>query len=208
MRLPLSLDHLAVAGETLEAASALASDALGVALVPGGKHKLMGTHNHLIGLEEGVYLEAIARDPAVPFPGRARWFDLDRFAGPPRLVNWICRTTDIAGVLKDTPGAGEPVTLTRGALRWTMAVPRDGVLPFDGLFPAIMEWWGSSDHPVETLPGSGATLELLELSHPRSDALVRALAPLIDDPRVKVRRADRPAMRALFATPFGERWLT
>jgi len=207
MRLPLTLDHLAVAGETLAPASALAGDALGVALAPGGRHPAMGTHNQVIGLDDGVYLEAIAIDPAAAAPGRARWFDLDRFTGPPRLANWICRCTDMASVLKDAPGAGDPVTLSRGDLRWTMAVPQDGILPFDGLFPAIIEWWGSA-HPAQTLPSSGASLELLELSHPRAAALTAALAPLIEDPRITVRQADRPAMRARFATPHGERWLT
>ena len=39
----------------------------------------------------GIYLEAIAPNPAVPEPSRSRWFDLDNFSGPARLSNWALR---------------------------------------------------------------------------------------------------------------------
>jgi hypothetical protein len=118
------LDHLAVAGETLEDASAHIEHALGVPLQVGGKHEKFGTYNRLLGLRDGVYLEAIAIDPQSPRPERTRWFDLDRFQGKPRLNNWICSVPDIAGSLSIFPdGVGEPIDLARGALRWQMAVP-------------------------------------------------------------------------------------
>ena len=91
----LELDHLAVSGATLEAARAAVEDALGVPMQPGGEHDVFHTHNTLLGLEDGLYLEAIAINPAAPTPDRPRWFDLDRFEGSARLSNWICRTDDI-----------------------------------------------------------------------------------------------------------------
>ena len=78
----IELDHLAVAGESLKAASDLAAQVLGVPLQPGGAHAVFGTHNHLLGLGDALYLEAIAVDPDAPAPAYARWFDLDRFNGP------------------------------------------------------------------------------------------------------------------------------
>ena len=58
----LSLDHLVVAALTLEAGVDHVFRSLGVAIPPGGAHPLMGTHNHLMQLGEGVFLEVIARD--------------------------------------------------------------------------------------------------------------------------------------------------
>ena len=39
--------------------------------------------------------------------------------------------------------------LSRGDLRWQMAVPGDGILPFDNMFPALMQW--HSPHPAAQL---------------------------------------------------------
>ena len=77
----LILDHLAVSGETRDAARAHIEEALGFPMQTGGEHEKFATHNHLMGLEDGLYLEAISIDPNVPNPDRARWFNLDNFSG-------------------------------------------------------------------------------------------------------------------------------
>ncbi len=202
----LALDHLAVAGETLEAARAAVEGALGVAMQPGGKHALFGTHNCLLGLAEGVYLEAIAVDPGAANPGRARWFDLDRFAGPARLSNWVCRVDDLDAVLAGLPsGVGRPVEVSRGALRWRMAVPEGGRLPFDNLFPALIEWQGDL-HPRAMLAESGCALRRFVVSHPQAQELAALLGGL-DDPRVAFVTA-APGLRAEIETPHGIRVLS
>ncbi|KKK66777.1 hypothetical protein LCGC14_2960670, partial [marine sediment metagenome] len=91
----LELDHLAVAGTTLEAARSYVEEQLGVGMSAGGAHVTMGTHNALLGLGPGRYLEAIAIDPRARAPRHARWFGLDSFAGPARLVAWILRCSDL-----------------------------------------------------------------------------------------------------------------
>ena len=199
----LQLDHIAVACGTLEAGRAHVEAALGVQMVAGGRHAVFGTHNLLLGLEDGLYLEVIAVDPDAPPPGRARWFDLDRFSGPPRLSNWICRTGDIA---EAPPEAGPPVALERGDLRWRMAVPEDGRLPFDQLFPAVIAWEGMA-HPAARLPRSGVRLRRLTLTHPRAAALNAALAGRILDDRVAVAQGAAARLTAEFDTPHGPRVL-
>ncbi len=172
------LDHLAVAGETLEEASAHIEQALGVRLQAGGKHEKFGTYNRLLGLRDGLYLEAIAIDPEAPNPQRTRWFDLDRFAGSPRLTNWICRVPDIEASLTVFPdGVGQPIDLARGALRWRMAVPPNGRLPFDNLFPALIQWEGDL-HPAQMLQDSGCRLRRLIVCHPDALDLAKSLGAL------------------------------
>ncbi|WP_050929363.1 VOC family protein [Aestuariivita boseongensis] len=203
----LELDHIAVAGSTLAEATEAVEDALGVRLQKGGEHDVFFTHNTLLGLEDGLYLEGIAINPNAPTPDRPRWFDLDRFEGPARLTNWICRTDDLTGILPDlAPGVGDIVSLKRGDLRWQMAVPETGVLPFDNLHPAIIEW-GTNLHPAAMLEPSGCRLTRLVIAHPRADDLRKGLAPYLRDDRVAFEAGNVPEMMAEFDTPNGSRVL-
>lgn len=203
----MEFDHFAVAGQDLRLATEHVQDALGVGLIPGGQHALFGTHNTLLGLDEGLYLEAIAVDPDATPPARARWFDLDRFQGPPRITNWICRVPDLDAVLADLPsGMGRPVEVQRGTLRWRMAVPDDGVLPFGGAFPALIQWKGS-DHPANLLPRSGCRLSRFTIAHPEAEEVQALLAPHLADPRVRIELGPVCAMWAEVETPSGRRVL-
>lgn len=184
----MKFDHIAVAGETLAAATAHAEKVLGVAFQQGGEHAVFNTHNMLLGLEDGLYFEAIAINPDAPTPDRPRWFDLDRFTGPARLTNWICRCDDLDATLASLPdGFGTPVSLQRGNLRWRMAVPADGILPFDNCAPALIEWEGDV-HPASLLPYSGVRLQNLYVTHPEAKALEALLAPHLADRRITFAR--------------------
>jgi len=62
-------DHLILAARDLDSGAAWLEDRLGVALAAGGRHERMGTHNRLLSLGQGFYLELIAIDPQ---PARIR----------------------------------------------------------------------------------------------------------------------------------------
>ena len=173
----MELDHIAVTAEGLEAGRARVEEVLGVARQPGGQHAAMGTHNALLALDD-VYLEVIAVDPEAEGPGRPRWFDMDRFSGAPRLTNWIVRTDDLeAEVARGPEGVGVPMALTRGDLSWRMGVPVDGRLPFDGAFPAVIQWNGSA-HPAPPLQAPGCRLLPPLVAHPEAAGLPGGAAHL------------------------------
>lgn len=198
----LTLDHIAVSALTLDEGVAAVEAALGVPLAPGGQHPHMATHNRLLSLGD-LYLEVIAIDRAAPAPAWARWFDLDHFAGPPALTNWVARCDDLAADLAQSPeGSGLPVALSRGQYAWTMAVPVNGKLPFDGAYPALIQWQ-PPHHPAQALPKSDLRLTVLEIAHPQATALKAALH--LHDPRVQITQGAHKAMRATFATPHGPR---
>lgn len=202
----LAFDHIAISATDLAEGVAAVEAALGLHLAGGGEHPLMATHNRLLGLGD-LYLEVIAANPAAPRPSRPRWFDLDSFSGPPRLTNWVVRSKSLTHDLALCPnGTGTPLALQRGDYRWQMAVPANGKLPFDGTFPALIQWQGTL-HPTQALPDSGARLTRLEIAHPKADALQAALAPLFHDPRVVIVPGPAKAMRASFTTPHGVRVL-
>ena len=201
--LMLRLDHIAMSCETLEQGRALVERRLGVEMQPGGRHARFGTHNLLLGLEDGIYFELIAVDPQAPDPGRRRWFDLDDFTGPPRLTNWICATDDLEEALALAPPAmGAAFAAQRGDLRWTFVGGEDGRLPYRGGFPALIDW-GDSPHPATRLAPSGLRLERLEIVNPEGAALNRVLAPMLADARVVIETGDR-AMRAVFSSARGQ----
>jgi Glyoxalase-like domain len=196
----LRFDHFAVSAVTLEDGVAAVEDALGVSLAGGGKHAHMSTYNRLLGLGD-IYLEVIATDPAAPAPAWPRWFDLDHFTGPPRLTNWVAGCDDLEAELALGPdGVGVPVALERGDLRWRMAVPADGRLPYDGCFPALICWQGTL-HPATLLPDVGVRLSLLEIAHPDVAALADHLKPRLHDARIAITTGPQKAMRATFSTP-------
>ena len=202
----LELDHVAVAAQTLEEGRAHVEEALGVALQTGGAHARFGTHNLLLGLAEGLYLEVIAVDPEARAPEGARWFDLDRFEGRPRPQVWVARVPEMGVARSALPQAGRAVELARGDLRWEMAVPEDGILPHDNRFPALICWPPGTVHPGARLEASGCALRACVVSHPEAKALQAQLAPHLDDPRV-VFEAGPSALRFEIETPHGRRVL-
>ena len=203
----LAPDHLVVCAATLEEGAAAVAAALGVALEPGGQHPVMGTHNRLLSLGPGEYLEVIAIDPDAAPPGRPRWFDLDRFAGAPRLTTWVARCDDLAAEVARSPeGTGAVHDLARGDYRWRMAIPGDGRLPFGGAFPGLIAWQGAL-HPADRLPDRGCRLRRLTLFHPRADDLRRALAGRLHDSRIAVEKAPAECLCAEIDTPAGPRVL-
>lgn len=200
----LTLDHIAVSTTELTTGAAEVEAALGLPLAPGGQHAAMGTWNRLLSLGPEEYFELIAIEPGAPGPDQPRWFDLDNFGGATRTTNWICRCDDLDEALAQAPpGIGVPWSLQRADLKWRMAVPKDGKLPFDGLFPALIEWEVSA-HPAPRLPDSDVRLTKLELFSPDADALRTALNPIIDDARIEIVQADAPSMVAVLQTPKGE----
>lgn len=203
----LELDHIAISAETLNEGRSFVEDALGVPMQPGGEHAVFSTHNALLGLEDGLYLEAIAVNRDASVPDRPRWFDLDRFKGPPRLTNWICRVGNLADILTRIPiDLGQPVELVRGDLRWQMAVPANGILPFDNRAPAVIAW-KTDAHPATRLTGQGVRLRRLVVFHPQAERLSEHLRPHLADHRVAF-ETGAPGYLARFDTPHGAREIT
>lgn len=202
-------DHLVLATHDLDAGAAWLERRLGVKLAPGGRHLRMGTHNRLLGLGEGFYLELIAIDPAAPAPGRPRWFGLDTPTLPyqrPRLIHWVARCDDIVRDAAACPEAlGEILPMERGDYRWRISVPADGHLPGDGLLPTLIQW-DVSFHPSQRMPDAGCRLMKLEAFHPQPVRIRTALDSLGLGSRLDVHpcaAGEAPQLVAYLKTPRG-----
>jgi len=197
------LDHLVISAQSLPVGVARVEALLGVALSPGGEHPNMGTHNGLLSLGPGRYLEVISINPDAPAPDWPRWFDLDNFTGAPRLTNWVSRVNDMDTALAAAPaGTGRALPQTRGDLRWKMAVPEDGRLPFGGAFAGLIEWQGRA-HPAQMLPDVGCRLNKLIITHPSADELRQSLQKMGDLPDVEITPGPEIALKAIIETPNG-----
>ena len=202
----LKFDHLAVSANSLQEGVAYVQDALGVALTTGGEHELMGTHNCLLALGD-VYLEVISVDPDAPKPNHPRWFDLDNFSGQPRITNWICKLEILrSGIAASPDGMDNILSLSRGDLSWWMALPKDGRLPFNNAYPALIEWRGDL-HPTDLLPDAGCSLHSFELIHPQALQMKETLSGLLDDMPLSISRGEKVGFRAEIKTPHGLRVL-
>lgn len=203
----LKLDHIALSAMALDDGRAHVERNLNVTLATRGEHPHMGTHNRLLSLGADIYFEVIAINPDATPPGRPRWFNIDNFAGPPRLTNWILATDDMEAALGALPhGFGTPVSLQRGDFRWRMAVPDTGLLPWGGWAPAIIQWEGDL-HPAPGLPDQGIRLQSLRLRHPQAEEMAGLLAPLLPRDTALFEQGETPEMIASFATPHGEKTL-
>ena len=203
----MQLDHLAVVCADLTGGVDYVQQSLGVALQPGGQHARYGTHNWLLSLGPGEYLEVIAPDPAAPVPEFPRWFGLDRTTAP-RLGNWIARVPDLGTARAATSqDIGEIVDLRRGDLQWRIAVPPDGSLPLNGAFPTLIEWQGTAPHPSARLTDRQVRLVRLDISHPAASTLVDIIGKPMADPRIRFHPGPL-GLQATFSTPSGERHLS
>ena len=198
----LKLDHLVYAVENLEIGQYDLESCLGVPFEKGGRHEKFSTHNSLLKLDE-VYFELIATDPLAPNPSEGRWFNLDNFSGPSRLITWVCRTDDMKADLNRIPfDVGSPVCLSRGDLRWALTIPTNLGLTMGGCFPSLIEWEGQCS-PIDSLPCRNCHLIKLIIRHPKSNVLKASLCCLFEDARVQFEYSEEIEISVVLRTPNG-----
>ena len=214
-----AIDHLVLACATLESGIAWAERALGVRPAIGGRHPQWGTHNALLSLGEGCYLELLAQDPAAPEPRAGVVpFGLDVMCAAdapgapnatPRLTAWMvrvapgglgnaCDAMRAAGVDCGTTRDGTRTRPDGAELRWRLTVPPQPLL--GGAAPWLIEWSGA-EHPSRTAP-VGCRLSWLEVMHPEPTRVRRAL-DAIGMPQVRVKQARAAGIAAGVACPRG-----
>ena len=223
----LAIDHLVIAAADLDSGTRYVAERLGISPAGGGAHPRMGTHNRVLGMAEGIYLEVIAIDPRAEPPARPRWFGLDqdavraRLAQGPYLAHWAARVEaplDLSRMQAGHPDRLAPaIAMTRGALRWRLTVPDDGSLPAwreagvaagDGLLPTLIQW-DVPDYPGVSLPRQDLALLRLSGSHPQAGLLRQGLAWMGADHLIELEQADGPPrLSAQIATAQGLRTLS
>jgi hypothetical protein len=171
------LDHLIIYASSLEEGKIWAQEVLGVDLLTGEAHFLMGTHSLTIRVDSEefpeAYLEVIAIDPEAHHPaiGGVRWFDMDcpnlsrQITKSPRLIHWVARTNQIQEAVDTLRhlgiDRGEVLSASKqtkaGLLEWQMTVRSDGWRLMNGALPTLIQWGGR--HLVDQMPTSPLKLK-------------------------------------------------
>lgn len=211
------LDHIVVGASTLEEGADYVEKILGVRVPDGGEHIMMGTHNKVMTLGNGVYLEIIAVNFEMTPPAQPRWFGLDdpnvlaSLVHSPRLLTWAVNTSDLTQLtLQSKISVGEIKQAERGDLRWKVALPDDGRLSAAGFFPLCIEWQVDF-HPSERMPNLDCRLEGIEIHHPRSEWLKHCLTSVSAENLVRIQKCNdnqSAFMQAKVLTPSGTRILS
>lgn len=199
-----AIDHVGIAAPDLDAAIALVAKRTGVTPIQGGSHPGQGTHNALMSLGNGTYLELIAPMPGAKLSGADA--DLAKLTAPTPMF-FAVHSSDIAAtraLLRDRgfrptelqPGSRErPDGVT---LHWqTFGVTGPGL----DAAPFFIEWGRDTPHPSTTSP-TGCRLLHLELIDRDVSADARLLQTLGLD--VSVRSGESAGLRVTLRCPNGD----
>ena len=181
-RLATTLDHVVFGVPDLESSVRGFAEALGVAPTLGGRHESIGTHNAILPLRGGRYLELIAVDPSCPDPPLGVPWGLEALEES-RLITWAAATHDIDAAIEHARSAGyDPGTAVEVArdtpegtrLTWRLTI--SGELAADGLVPFLIDW-GSSPHPSGTSEAL-CSIESFAAEYPDPESLRAMLGAL------------------------------
>ncbi|MEM6343916.1 MAG: VOC family protein [Bacteroidota bacterium] len=179
---PDGIDHLIYTAPDLKTGMDAIEAQLGMRPVIGGQHPLWGTHNALLALGKGIYLEVVAPDPSLAVGERGLWLE-QYYALRPGLRTWAFRKAAIQAARQIALqnqiaiGAiekGQRQKPDASLLRWQLTDPYK--LAFEGALPFLIDW-GNSQHPSLAIPSVGELLSL-EIIHPQDSALREALQKL------------------------------
>ena len=147
--------------------------------------------------------------------GSKRWFDMDSAAlqaqvaqHGPQLIHWVAAVPDAAAARAALAAQGlergEILSASRatpqGLLQWRITVRPDGQRLMGGCLPTLIEW--GAQHPCDTLPASGATLQALALQHPDA-AVLGAACQALGLGQVAIQSGPHARTTATLATPRG-----
>ena len=173
------VDHIVYNASDLEGGIAAVERLTGVRATVGGRHTGLGTHNALLSLGDGTYLEIISGDGSGIRPWPFRLYDSSTHG---KLSAFAVRPLE--GSIEEhraALGAGEVGGMERRRpdgtlLRWQMT-PGPGAPGHEdgpgGGEPWIIDW-GASPHPSSSAP-SGCRLARLEIVDPRGASLEATL---------------------------------
>ena len=186
------IDHIVIGAENLISGTSILEKKLNTKFLPGGEHKVMGTHNNLLKLQKEIYFEVIANNPNAEPPTHPRWFSLDELETKEKIKNsarslcWILAVDNIYDAVKNCGyNPGEILELSRDDLKWKVTIPSDGALIDNGVLPFLIEW-PKNLHPSKNLINSNVTLNKISLFHPEVNNTKKIINNLIQSDLIDI----------------------
>ena len=163
------LDHIVFGARSLEEGTNFIEKKLDIKLSEVGYHDFMGTHNRVVKVDKGIYLEVIAIDPSLKSPNQNRWFNLDnpilqkKLEYSPQMIGYVIETKD-KEMLKHFC---TPIKAARGNYKWNFAMPNlesnffNKELIENGIIPSLINW--KSNKPVHEMKNNHLSLNKIEI---------------------------------------------
>ena len=196
------IDHVILGIDDLDRGVKAFEAATGVKPVYGGKHP-GGTHNALVSLGEGIYLEILAVQDGVTVKGDYADLKALKTLTP---VGWAVSSKDsaqlrnrlsAAGIAVSEPEAGSRITPSGSSLSWHSLALKES----SAERPFFIVWSEQTAHPSTTSP-SGCKLQQWSIASPRVKDLEQLRQAL--DLRVDIAEAKASSMRLALACPKGD----
>lgn len=199
------IDHLVYCVPDLGKSMQELSELMGAKIFYGGQHQTLGTHNALLNLGNGAYLELLAIDEkntAIPPP---RWMGIDFFEKA-MITRWAIKSNDLASdvaiLKKANPKMGEVFAGSRKRadgtlLSWEMVKPL--ATPVVEILPFMVNWKGSV-HPTQSLPDICKLVEIRAI-HPQPDMMASTLNSL--NVAIELKLGKVASLQAIIETPNG-----
>jgi len=212
-----AIDHLVLAANSLDEGTDYILKNLNVRPQVGGEHDTMGTHNRVLRLGQGCYLEVIAINQRARKPEHPRWFELDthtmqeELRARPRLITWAIRTDRIEELSQRCLcPLGNVKSMNRGDLYWRLTLTEDGHLPERGLVPFLIQW-DKEPHPATLMQESRCGLIKLYGYHAQPAAITHILESVGAENLIEMKQLESgssPYLAAVIDTPAGLKMLT
>jgi hypothetical protein len=195
------IDHVILGIDDLDRGVKAFEAATGVKPVYGGKHP-GGTHNALVSLGDGIYLEILAVQQGVTIP--PDYADLKKMKTL-TPIGWAVSSSDsaelrnrlsAAGIAVSEPVDGSRTTPTGSTLSWQSFALNENSLEV----PFFIVWSKQTAHPSTTSP-SGCKLQQWSVASPRVKDLERLGQAL--NLRVDVAESKTTSMRLSLTCPKG-----
>ena len=148
------LDHIVFGALSLEEGTEFVEGILQAKLSDIGYHKDMGTHNRVIRISDGVYLEIVSTDPKMQNLKNRKWFNLDnsnlqsKLKKSPQIIGYVIENGDV----KISKYYDPFFEASRANYRWQFAMPtyRNNILDSQiietGIIPSLISW--KSEKPI------------------------------------------------------------
>lgn len=198
---PALIDHIILGVSDLDAGIEEFERRTGVRPAYGGKHPT-GTHNALVSLGDGTYLEIIAVQPGVSAPPGFSELAAFKSLTP---IGWAVSASDIgqlrsrlatAGVELTDARQGSRTTPSGATLRWHTLGLKDQVREA----PFFIVWSPDSPHPSSSSP-PGCSLARWSIAGP-NDRLLERLRNTLQLP-ISIATAPSPALHLTLTCPSG-----
>jgi Glyoxalase-like domain len=195
------IDHVILGIDDLDQGVKAFEAATGVRPVYGGKHP-GGTHNALVSLGDGIYLEILAVQQGVTVQGDFDGLKEIKTLAP---IGWAVSSKDTAelrnrlsaaGIAVSEPVGGSRTTPTGSRLSWQSFLLNES----SPEVPFFIVWSEQTAHPSTTSP-SGCKLQQWSIASPRVKDLEQLRQAL--DLRIDVAEAKTRSMRLSLTCPKG-----